>query len=565
MGPFAFRCIRGLVLALAVVLVPAASAGAASLWTPVATNTTQTITAISAPSATELVFVTSGGAISYRTGSGTFAAAGLSTPNPTGFTAVAMSPDGTKGVAVGALGSIYHSADSGLTWTKNAAPTELSDSCPTPGSSTGPLSDLLYAVKWSDTGTVWITGAHDDVLRSTNSGGTFTEVNKHVGSCVADPGGSGQAFTDMVWLTPSIGYFLSNNFGEYFATTDGFAHATNVGTGANGFTWDDKLAVDPSSPNRAWQIAGGGGGSYFALTTDGGSNWSQPNYDTNNVSLQDIAFSGGTVITVGTSGDIYTSPDGVNFYRQIAGAPYQSNDWHAVAMTSASTAYVGGANGVLLATSAANTIPDTTAPTGSITGPTALNPGQFGTYTAHVTDNAGGSGVDTSSFTWSAPDNPPHTGATATFAFPSAGPKVISLSFRDLAGNTNSVTLTVNVGSGSSGGGPSGSSPSTHSTGGSKITIFKTVTVTGTSGRYIPVKLATKKPRRFVITLQTLAKHAKKLARMTVKLKKGKKTVHLQIGPKVKPGTYRLQVQVFTTGKHSHKIGKRVKQVFLLK
>ena len=51
----------------------------------------------------------------------------------------------------------------------------------------------------------------------------------------------------------------------------------------------------------------------------------------------------------------------------------------------------------------------------------------------------------------------------------------------------------------------------------------------------------------------------------TVTLKKGKKTVHLKIGKNVKPGTYRLQVQVFTTGKHSHKIGKRVKQVFLLK
>jgi photosystem II stability/assembly factor-like uncharacterized protein len=565
MGPFVIRCVRGSLLALALALVPAATAGAASLWTPVPTNTTQTITAISAPHAGEVVFVTSGGSISYLNSSGAFQAASLNSPNPTGFTSVAMSPDGTKGVAVGALGVIYHSVDSGLTWTKNPAPTEFTDSCPTPGSGTGPLSDLLYAVKWSDTGTVWITGAHDDVLKSTNFGGNFAEVNKHVGSCVADPGGSGQAFTDMVWITPSIGYFLSNNFGGYFATTDGFLHATNVGSGPNGFTWDDKLAVDPGSPNRAWAIAGGGGGSYFSLTTDGGSNWSEPNYDTNNVSLQDIAFSGGTVITVGTSGDIYTSPDGLNFYRQIAGAPYESNDWHAVAMLSSTTAYVGGAGGVLLTTAQANHVPDTTAPTGSITGPSTLNVSQFGTYTAHVTDNAGGSGVDTSSFTWSAPDNPSHTGATATFAFPSAGPKVITLTFRDLAGNTNSVTFTVNVGSGSSGGGPAGSNPSTHSTGGSKITIFKTVTVTGKSGRYIPVKLATKKPRKFVITLVTLAKHSKKLAHMTVRLKKGKKTVHLKIGTNVKPGTYRLQVQVFTAGKHAHKVGKRVKQVFLLK
>ncbi|HEY2770080.1 MAG TPA: hypothetical protein VGI87_05910 [Solirubrobacteraceae bacterium] len=564
MGPFVIRCVRASLLAFALALVPAATAGAASLWTPVATNTTQNITGVAAPHAGELILVTSGGSISYMDGAGTFQAASVTPADPLGFTDVAMSADGANGVAIGDGGAMYRSTDAGHSWTKDASPTELTGECPTPGATTTPLSDNLDSVKWSDSTTVYVTGANDDVLKSVNGGLTFTEVNKSPSACVANPGGGGSAFTDMAWVSPTVGYFLSNDFGAYYRTTDGFASASHVGDAVNGFTGIDRLAIDPGSPNRAWATNEGLGTTYFQASTDGGTDWADPDYDGNQKSFQDVAFGGGTVVVVGTEGDIYTSPDGVHFFRQIAAPPFAANNWNTTAVLSTTTAYVGGDNGVLLVTAQANQVPDSTAPTGSISGPSTLSVGQFGTYTAHVTDNAGGSGVDPTGYSWSAPDNPARTGATATFAFQHTGPQTIVLTFRDLAGNTNTATFTVQVGS-SAGNSPTGSNPSTHKAGGSKITIFKTVTVTGTSGRFIPVKLATKKPRKFVITLVTLAKHSKKLAHMTVTLKKGKKTVHLKIGKTVKPGTYRLQVQVFTTGKHSHKVGKRVKQVFVLK
>jgi photosystem II stability/assembly factor-like uncharacterized protein len=564
MGPFVIRCMRASLLAFALALVPTATAAAASLWMPVATNTTQNITGIAAPHAGEVILVTSGGSISYMNGGGTFQAASVTPAAPLGFTDVAMSPDGTKGVAVGDGGAIYRSTDSGLSWIEDASPSEPTGACPIPGSTSSPLSDNLFSVEWADATTAYVTGANDDVLKSVNGGLTFNEVNKTPSSCVADPGGSTSAFTDTAWISATVGYLLSNDFGAYYRTTDGFASANHVGDAVNGFTGVDRLAIDAGSPNRAWATNEGLGTTYFQTTTDGGTDWADPDYDGNQKSFQDVAFGGGTVVAVGTEGDIYTSPDGAHFYRQIAAPPYAANNWNATAVLNTNTAYVGGDGGVLLVSTQANQIPDSTAPTGSISGPNALAVGQFGTYTAHVADNAGGSGVDPTGYSWTAPDNPARTGATATFAFQHTGPQTIVLSFRDLAGNVNTASFTVQVGS-SSGNSPTGSNPSTHSAGGSKITIFKTVTVTGTNGRFIPVKLATKKPRKFVITLVTLAKHSKKLAHMTVKLKKGKKTVHLKIGKNVKPGTYRLQVQVFTTGKHSHKIGKRVKQVFLLK
>jgi hypothetical protein len=129
------------------------------------------------------------------------------------------------------------------------------------------------------------------VLRSADSGATFTEINKSVGACVANPGG-GEAFTDMAWITPSTGFFLSNDFGEYWATTDSFAHAADVGSGVNGSTGTDRLAVDPASPNRAWATGEGLGSTFLRDTTDGGVDWQDPDYDNGNQSFQDIAFSG---------------------------------------------------------------------------------------------------------------------------------------------------------------------------------------------------------------------------------------------------------------------------------
>jgi photosystem II stability/assembly factor-like uncharacterized protein len=554
------RCFRYALLALA--LIPAAGARAASIWTPAATGTTATITAIAAPKAGEVVFVTANGEIHRLVGS-SFVSSTVTPANPLGFTDVAMSADGTKGVAVGAAGAIYHSSDSGATWTPPlSAVSEPSGACPSPTAAT-PLGDNLSSVKFADATTVWVTGENNDVLRSTDAGAHFSERNKSVGSCKANPGGTGQAFTDSFWIDANHGSFLSNFFGEFFTTTDGLATPiTQKGSGVNGFTYRDQMAVDTGDPNHVWAIAGGPGGSYFQVTTDGGTTWNTPHYDDNQVGLRDIAAVGQTVVAVGDGGDIYTSPDGSNFFRQIAAPPNATTNWRAVAVLNGTTAFVGGAGGVLLVSTQANAVPDTTAPTGTIAGPKSLAPAQFGTYSVSAVDNPGGSGIDPASYVWSTAGLPSQSGSpTAKFAFSDAGSHLITVAFKDLAGNPGSASITVNVATppvGTSGG-------VSTSSGGTTIVVYKIVTVTGRKGRYIPVKISTKHPRRFVISLVSRKKGHKTLAKLSVTLRKGKRTVHLGLPRSVKSGSYQLVVQVFTTGKHGHRTGKTVKQVFVLR
>lgn len=237
-------------------------------------------------------------------------------------------------------------------------------------------------------------------------------------------------------------------------------------------------------------------------------------------------------------------------------------------MVNGTTAYVGGEGGALLVSTTANQVPDTTPPTGVISGPAHLVTGQFGTYVVNAADNAGGSGVDASSFVWSTPGQPAQPGTTAHFAFGTAGTFTISVAFKDLAGNPGSATFSVTVTS------PvivipppSGSRPVSTTTGGATITIFRHVTVKGRKGRFIPVVLKTTKPRKFVISLVTIAekhKRSKTLATLKVTIRSGKHTVHLNVPKSVKSGSYSLVVKIFATGRHSHRVGRSVKQVFVL-
>src|SRR5436309_1246317 len=84
-----------------IALIPATAARAASIWTPLNSGTTQTISAIAWPTATTLVFTTTGGQILHQTSPGAFAQSTVTPAAPFGFTDIAMSADGTKGVAVG--------------------------------------------------------------------------------------------------------------------------------------------------------------------------------------------------------------------------------------------------------------------------------------------------------------------------------------------------------------------------------------------------------------------------------------------------------------------------------
>jgi photosystem II stability/assembly factor-like uncharacterized protein len=557
-------------LLCALMLVPAAGAAAASLWTPLNSGTSDQITGIATPQAGEIVYVTSAGHIEYFNGS-TFQPATVPT-TVFGLSAVAFSADGVHGVAVGQDGDIYASADSGHDWTADSKPMEFESGSCSGWTDPEPLSDDLNSVRFVPSSNhVFVTGANNDVLESVDNGAHFSEVNKSGSGCVAN---SQNTFTDTAWLNSTTGFLVSEQFGGFFRTTDGF---TGSSGGTVELTGDDvvldtysnpvKLAVDASHQSDIWEAGGNGSSAGIGYSTDGGDAWSIANYSTPELNiLEDIANVGTTVVAVGQSGDIWTSPDGKNFYQQDAGAPYSSTNWDAVSMVPGTDeAVVGGDGGSLVITTKANQLPDKTPPTGHISGPPKLAPGQFGTYTVSASDNPGGSGINGGSFRWAIPEQPAQTGTTARFAFSKPGTYDVTVSFTDLAGNPASASITVKV----SAPGPTGSGQKTTTTGGGKVGIYKKVTVPKGSGRdrYIPIYLLDKTPRKFVITLLTVQRKHKKqktLAKLTTTLKKGHKDVHLKLPNGVKSGSYELEVRLYTTGKHAKAVGKRVKQLFVL-
>jgi len=88
---------------------------------------------------------------------------------------------------------------------------------------------------------------------------------------------------------------------------------------------------------------------------------------------------------------------------------------------------------------------DLTAPTGTIGRPPSAEAGKPATFTANVSDEPGGSGIDPNGFTWTAQGFADRTGASTSYTFPTAGDYSVSLTFRDLAGNPTTVTVKVPV------------------------------------------------------------------------------------------------------------------------
>jgi PASTA domain-containing protein len=370
------RFLCSVLLATVATLIAAGPAAAASIWTPVASGTGGTISAIATPKAGEVVFTTTAGDIYYLAG-GAFAKATLNTPAPLPFEDVAMSPEGTVGIAVGEGGEVYRSSNSGLNWTKLAvnAWTGLCGG----GSLTAVTANLFSVHFAGGPNVIYITGANNTVLKSINGGATFNDVNKDSSSCLIS-----ESVGDTAWRDANTGFLLSNFFGGLWRTTDGLGGGvgatTKITEAVNGFEGVDRLALDADDPLRMWGTNPGVGPSYFQFTVNGGASWNAPTFTdgATATSFLDIASGIGTnVIAVGANGAIYTSTDGVNFSPNRADAPYTTNTWESVAFQPGSTtAWVGGTNGALLMTSQSNALPSapiTTPP--AVTPPISTPPG----------------------------------------------------------------------------------------------------------------------------------------------------------------------------------------------
>ena len=96
---------------------------------------------------------------------------------------------------------------------------------------------------------------------------------------------------------------------------------------------------------------------------------------------------------------------------------------------------MGGANGGLVVTNRLDTIPDIVKPTGSISAPATAVVGQPVTFTANLSDNSRGSGIDTDALWWTRDSEAAGSGASVTLTFPRSGYYTLKIGFRDRAGN----------------------------------------------------------------------------------------------------------------------------------
>jgi hypothetical protein len=455
---------------IAAVLAVAVSIGAglglaqtasAGIWTPIASGTSATIQAIDYQAADRFWFATSAGQLAYRKPDGSF---GFGTgPGPgVVFNAIAFQPGTAVGIAVGDLDNVWRTTNGGVSWTKLAVTTNSNDECAAVGPSAEAVGSL-YAVAWGANGVVYLGGDKGTVLRSQNSGASFTEINKNSAGCQIGGSGSGPTRVDIsdIQVIDSSGgrasevvYFQGRDaFGPFYVTGDGLlSEATFRPSGPNGTEENTHFVADPTSPNRVWST-NQCGFSCFVRSTDGMASddcvctLANQGSSGNQTDHYDIDFAGGTVLAVGNGGMIEQSVDGVDFFYNRADAPNAITAWRAVSLLDGANAAVGGLGGALVVSTQANAIPDIVAPAGTVTGPVTAIAGQPATYTANVADNAGGSGIDPASFTWSATGVPAATGNPVALTFPSAGYYVVRVDFKDRSGNPASATLSVQVGS----------------------------------------------------------------------------------------------------------------------
>lgn len=443
------------VVGAAVLALPGA-ASAASVWAPVASPTTDTITGLARVSATRMWIVTAGGAafvrgddLQWRAGTGLANAA---------FTDLAVSPDGATGVAVGPAGQIWRSANGGASWTRIAAPQTRTSSCGTSTPTSGPLATDLSSVSFADAATVYATAAGGSIVKSTNGGATFAEVNKRADGTCAVPASTSpfkQGPTDTKWVDAKTGYVLTSDFGQVYATGDGLATAEARQSTVNGYEGRASLGFDPAAPDRLFAVNDFGTGTSYCATSGDGARTNGPSCTvasrtngaparTNTDTLRAVDLVGTTGVTVGDLNDVFTSTDGGATLVDRPAPVAADTSWRSVDVTSPADATIAGSGGQIAETGAANRPFDDTPPTATIQGPTKVTEGRTAAYTVALADGAG-SGVDPASVAWIADGQRGVRAPTARFRFDSAGPKQVAVFFRDLEGNRGSATLAVTV------------------------------------------------------------------------------------------------------------------------
>jgi len=480
----------------------AAGPAVAATWTALPSGTTDPITTIDYRGPSAYWYATTTGKIFKNGVQASVSGGGVP------INRLAMSPDGTKGIAVGNSGKIFRSTDGGSTWAAEPAVVSYPNTnCSGGAGAASTVTESLTGLSWADNSTVYADGPTSSsllvqpILKSTNGGTTWSDINRpSSGSCLVND--SGVELTDVAAVkgTNTV-YLVARSFGATFVSYDALTSVTRGGSAVDHLV-QPQVAVAPENPNIVYVVdrEADGIGLNFALSTDSGMTYKSfvfGNANANLPALYGVAASGSTMVAAGDAGGIYMSTDAQTAYRISDTGPFAATPWRTVSLASPASAAVAGAGGVIAYSTDVNTIPDTIAPSGSINDPgtvTALKPAQF---TATLTDNAGGSGIDPNSISWSATSGGASpvtgTGNPTTLTFPSAGVWSVTVTFKDLAGNAASAYRNVTVGN------PPPANPGTKTTTvgvpGAKISLGVPNTCVNAGAKF-KVTLAWKKQRR---------------------------------------------------------------------
>jgi hypothetical protein len=553
-----------------------AGPASAGIWSEIPSGTTEEITAIEYRGGDQFWFTTGSGKIFKRVG-GTFQQ--KYTGPGVVFRDIEFDAAGAIGLAVGTNGRLVRSTNGGDTWA--AVPLPASGH-PTDETNCGvnmPAGDL-DSVRVDGLGRAWIVGSGSQIWRSPNTGlllGTgFVAANDGAGAaCLI----AGRDFDAMVFIPGDPGgYFIAKSFGQVFFSSDPFttSAAEKLGAAGNGFTTLRRAVGDPSNTNRMWAVTPGNGGtSYVKRTIDGwGSEleWALGNPDKREFSnAYDIDYAGGTVLTAGAGGMVLHSIDGEHFYYDDADGVIATQDWRAVSVADGSNGAIGGTNGKLAVTTAANVTPDVTKPTGTISGPTSANAGQPVTFTLNAADT-GGSGLNPASYAWTSAGLPNVGGNPASFTFPSPGFYTVKVTFADNAGNSETATHSITINKAPAGGGGGGASLPVSFTGPGNTLSAKIVGNRVRVRARGTIKLPAGAPRsacsgKVKLTVKrkstTLAKRSAKLKRKSGKCRFGK-TIFIKRS-KVGRSTTSLRLKVSFSGNSVLKAGSTTKTLVIKK
>ncbi|HEX3979318.1 MAG TPA: hypothetical protein VHW96_23810 [Solirubrobacteraceae bacterium] len=368
-------------------LIPAGAAEAAtdSLWTPVNSGTTDTISAIVYQSPSRFWYATTNGHIEYFNGSAFVAGSGV-TPGED-FTGLSFQPPsvagnpgtaGLYGYAVTNNGHVWQTSNGGVSWTMLASPVTRSDCSAT---STVTTVSELNAVAWGGSNAAYLLGNDSTLEKAANANTpvpTFTEINK-VGTdtCAAQSDTSTRNLTDATFLPGNAadGLIVTQDFGSLYSTSNAWASGIKLSDGTvNNFQGSPHIAQAPGNPNQVWVVdhAPGGGGCgtlCLVVSTDGGTTSGPakfPSDATPVVGLYGISSEGGTEVAAGTGGEIFNSVNGTDFFLNPAPGTLRTANWRAEGAYDAAHAAVGGEGGALAVSTEVNhTSPPKQPPSGT--------------------------------------------------------------------------------------------------------------------------------------------------------------------------------------------------------